>query len=222
MTLLEAVKSSNEKYVYIHFFQGSDLPIKCNKEIQEFFEKNEGREFVSIEYGREKMAENKCQYYHLFCHNRFFRKNRAVKAVNFGLLAIQKKMGIKKNTDINLYQGSALFSITPQFAAYLLERKNEIRSRFRFALAADECFIQSMIMKSPFKNCLYVKDGSPINARLIDRTRPDGKNSPHIWRDNELEFLLEQPEELCFSRKFDVSIAPNVVEQLKESCSELL
>ena len=56
------------------------------------------------------------------------------------------------NLDIELYQGSALFSITGEFAKYLLSKKDEIYHRFRYSLAADECFIQTIAMKSPFKD----------------------------------------------------------------------
>lgn len=217
--LLKNVINERNEYAYIHFFQGSDLPIKSQCAIRDFCEKHDGKEFVSVELGRKKMAENKCHYYHFFCHNRFFRKNRMVKALNFGLVAIQKALKIQHNTDVEVYQGSALFSITPAFASYLVEHEQEIRQRFRFALAADECFIQTMIMKSPFKEYLYLDaNGESLNARLIDRTRPDGKNSPHIWRDDELKYVLSQPEEMCFARKFDSKIAPHIVESIREKC----
>lgn len=49
------------------------------------------------------------------------------------------------------------------------------------------------------------------NARLIDRTRPDGKNFPHIWRGDELGFITSQPKEMCFAKKFDARVAPNVI-----------
>ena len=220
LELLERVCSADEQYEYIHFFQGSDLPIKSKDEIRAFFDRNRGKEFVSIEYERTAMANNKCRYYHLFCHNRYFRKNRLVKLLNFGCVAIQKALGICKNTDIPLLQGSALFSITPQFAEYLIDHKDEIRRRFRFSLAADECFIQTMIMNSPFRERLFINEqGKTCNARLIDRTRPDGKNSPHVWRDDEMAYIEGQPAEMCFARKFDTQIAAGIVDELRNKYS---
>ena len=220
LELLECACSADEQYEYIHFLQGSDLPIKSKDEIRAFFEDNQGKQFISIEYERTTMADNKCRYYHLFCHNRFFRKNRFIKFLNFGCVEIQKVLGICKNTDISLYQGSALFSITPQFAEYLINHKDEIRRRFKFSLAADECFIQTMIMDSPFREQLYIHArGKTCNARLIDRTRPDGKNSPHVWRDDEIAFIEAQPAEMCFARKFDTRIAAGIVDELRNKYS---
>lgn len=217
MYLLKQVIEAGTQYEHIHFLQGADLPIKTQEDIHQFFGMHTEKEFVSIEYDRKKMAENKCRYIHLFCHNRFFRKNRLIKAINFGLVALQKTFGISVNKDIEFYQGSALFSITPQFAEYLVNQEREIKRIFRFSLAADECFIQTMLLRSYFRDNVYIDaDGKPSNARLIDRTRPDGKNSPHIWRDNELETIRKQPVDICFSRKFNSEVAPIIVKAIYE------
>lgn len=206
---------SDTQYEYIHFFQGADLPIKTQEEIHQFFGIHKGKEFVSIEYDRKKMAENKCHYIHLLCHNRFFRKNRLIKVVNFGFIVLQKAFNIRVNKEIEFYQGSALFSITPQFAEYLVNREGEIKRIFRFSLAADECFIQTMLLRSRFRDNVYINaEGKTSNARLIDRTRPDGKNSPHIWRDDEFETIKQQSEDVCFSRKFDSVLAPEIVKEI--------
>lgn len=216
LKLLEMAISSGEMYEYFHFFQGSDLPIKTQDEIHSFFKNVSGQEFINIDKGRCKMAQNKCWYYHLFCHNRFYRKNKLMKALNFFFVYIQKILHIKHNVDIELYQGSALFSITRKFAVYLLSKKEEIEKRFRYSLAADECFIQSMVMCSPFKDSIRdIDKQNSSNARLIDRTRPDGKNSPHVWRKEELNYLLKQPVDICFARKFDEGVDKEIVEMIE-------
>lgn len=140
-----------------------------------------------------------------------------MKALNFGLIWIQEKCGLKVNTDIELYQGSVLFSITFNFAQYLIENREKIRKRFRFLLAADELFIQSIIMDSPYREKLcYLPNGNTSNARLIDRTRPDGKNSPHTWRTSEFDYLVSQPKEICFARKFNENVDFVIVEKIAE------
>ena len=216
LKLLEKAICSGELYEYFHFFQGSDLPIKTQDEIHSFFESVSGQEFINIDKERSKMAQNKCWYYHFFCHNRFYRKNKLMKALNFFFVYVQKFFHIKHNIDIELYQGSALFSITRKFAIYLLSKKEEIKKRFRYSLAADECFIQSIAMRSPFKNSIRdIDKTNTSNARLIDRTRPDGKNSPHVWRKEELGYLLKQPVDICFARKFDECIDKEIVELIE-------
>ena len=215
LNLLEKALSNNNEYQYLHFLQGSDLPIRSQDEIHDFFNKNNGKEFVQIEYPRKEMANRKAWYRHFFCHNRYFRKNRFVKMLNFGLVEVQKIFHIKKNTDIELYQGSALFSITGKCAKYILLRKDEIHKRFHLSLAADEVFMQTMLMESEFKErvCDVDKEYSE-NARLIDRTRPDGKNSPHIWRKEEFETLINADKNKMFARKFDEKTDIDIVEKI--------
>lgn len=213
--LICCANHSEVNYDYIHFMQGSDLPIKPQDEIHHFFEKFSGYEFVSVEKSRKGMAENKAWYRHYFCHNRFFRKNKVVKALNFTLVAFQKMLGLQINRDISLWQGSALFSITGECAKYIETMIPEIRKRFRYSLAADEVFLQTILMNSSWKNQIWgIESAVSSNARMIDRTRPDGKNSPHIWRMEELENLLSLPEEYCFARKFDEKVDLKIVENL--------
>lgn len=215
LDLLRAANNAKEDYEYLHFFQGSDLPIKSQDEIHRYFYEHAGLQFVSIEKKRKTMAENKAWYRHYFCHNRYFRKNKLVKAANFGLVYLQKLLHIRKNTDIDLWQGSALFSITGDCARYLADMEPVIYKRFRHALAADEVFVQSILMASDYRE--WIKDiekETTSNARLIDRDRPDGKNSPHVWRRDEVDYILSQPDGVLFARKFDESVDLETAQQI--------
>ena len=209
------VANQSEDYGYIHFMQGSDIPIKSQDEIHRYFLENDGYQFVQVEKNRSEMARRKSWYRHYFCHNRYFRTNKFVKALNFGVVFLQKVLKIRKNTDIDLYQGSALFSITGECARYVQSMEADIHKRFRFSLAADEVFLQSVLMNSHYKSKIKnVYDTVTSNARLIDRTRPDGKNSPHIWRKEELENILNQPDDFCFARKFDENVDFEIVKSI--------
>ena len=130
-------------------------------------------------------------------------------------MLIQKIFHIRKNKDIDLYQGSALFSITADCAEYVQAAEAEIRKRFRFSLAADEVFIQTILMNSRYKEKIKnISETVSSNARLIDRTRPDGKNSPHVWRNNELDYILSRSGAFCFARKFDENIDLEIAENI--------
>ncbi len=179
-------------------------------------------EFVEIDRSRDAMACRKAWYRHYFCHNRFFRKNRFVKMMNFGLMEIQKFLRIRKNTDIELYHGSGLYSITGECAKYVLSREREICKRFRWTLAGDEVFMQTILMSSEYRNRIYnIQTPMSENARLIDRTRPDGKNSPHVWRISDFSFFLNKPENKMFARKFDQNKDMEIVEALyREICNK--
>lgn len=218
LKLISIVNRSGIEYDYLHFFQGADLPIKTQDEIHKYFEDNNGYEFVSVEKDRSLMAQNKAWYRHFFCHNRFFRKSKFMKSLNFGLVYVQKLLHIRKNLDIDLYQGSALFSITGGCARYIETQTSNIHKRFRYSLAADEVFLQTILMNSFYRNNIKdVEKRTSSNARMIDRTRPDGKNSPHTWRKSEGEFLLSLPREYCFARKFEEKIDYEIVEKIYHS-----
>ena len=207
LNLIKAANSRGEEYFYLHFFQGSDLPIKSQDQIHSYFEQNNGYEFVMIDTPNKNMAQNKAWYRHYFCHNRYFRKNKFIKVLNFGLVYLQKFFRIRKNKDIELYQGSALFSITGNCAKFVEEEIPQIRKRFKHSLAADEVFLQTILMASEYGSKIKNVDQSvSCNARMIDRTRPDGKNSPHVWRREEVDYLLSLPDGFCFARKFDEKI----------------
>lgn len=97
--LIAAATNNSISYEYFHFLQGSDLPIKSQNQIHDFFRKSNGLEFISVEKNRTYMANNKCQFYHFFCHNKFFRRNKLVKVLNFTIVYLQKVLGIKHNLD---------------------------------------------------------------------------------------------------------------------------
>ena len=215
LCLMEEALSSGVEYSYLHFMQGSDLPIKSQDSIHKYFEENAGYEFVSVEKSRTAMAQNKSWYRHYFCHNRYFRTKKVVKYLNFGLVKLQKMLHIRKNKDIALYQGSALFSITAPCAMFVLSKKEEIHRRFRYSLAADEVFLQTILMASEYAAKIKsIECETSENARLIDRTRPDGKNSPHIWRSEELSTLISDCPDKMFARKFDERVDFQVVEEI--------
>lgn len=81
---------------------------------------------------------------------------------------------------------------------YLL-RKKVIRRQYRFALCADEIFIQTVVMSSPFKenieNC----------KRLIDWNR----GAPYVFRSDDKERLLTSND--LFARKFDSRIDDDII-----------
>ena len=222
LTLLEKAIESGERYAYLHFLQNSDLPVKSNEDILEFFAEHQGKEFVNIKKDSSAWAEKCCRYRYFFCHNRYYRTNKLLKGLNLFCAKLQQCLGVKHNTDISIYYGSALFSITLPFAKYLVENKKEIRRRFRWALAPDEKFVQTMLMNSPFADNLAGKDEeSTPNGMLIDWTRDRKKNSPHVWRNDELDYLLTRPNGFCYARKFMEDVDMDVVRGIeKHFCKE--
>lgn len=57
------------------------------------------------------------------------------------------------------------------------------------------------------------------NARFIDRTRPDKKNSPHVFTMDDYEQIITTNEGICFARKFsedkDIEIVKKIHDYVK-------
>lgn len=65
LSMLE--KSVREGYDYYHFLSGADLPIKSNETIQQFFEENNGKEFIhfgTLQYQQD--IQQRFNVYHFF------------------------------------------------------------------------------------------------------------------------------------------------------------
>lgn len=216
LSLIQEVIRSGEKYSYLHFLQNSDLPIKTNKEILNYFETNNGKEFVNIEWESDVWAERCCKYRYVFSHNRFYRTNRILNVANIALARLQELVGIECNAGIKFYYGSALFSITLPFAKYIDSKRHSIRKIFRWTLAPDEKFIQTILMNSPFAGNLVKKSNkNSSNAMLIDWGRERQKNSPHVWRMSEYDYLMSRPENGCYARKFMASVDMDIVRAIE-------
>lgn len=199
--LIEAACKADD-YGYLHLFQGVDLPIKTQDHIHRFFDEHQGTEFVNIGFDDHRWFR-KCRYHNFFAQNRFYRHNIFLKLLNYGVVYTERALHISVNKDITLYHGSGLFSITGEFARYVVDHKDEIKRRYKYSLAADDVFIHTLLMASPFKGrLLYLDEANTSNARLIDRTLPHKRNSPHVWELSDKDIILNQPEHMCFSRKF--------------------
>jgi len=205
--------SSKIGYDYYHFFQGSDFPVKTKDYVDCFFATiNQGTQFINIYIS--DFAKTKCSYYHFFTNNRWYRKNLLVKAANKVFLIFQKLFHIKRNQDITLYTGSALASLTHDCVMFVLSKRAEIRQRFRYSLAADEVFLQTIIGNSIFKDHIY-KFGRTTNSnvRLIDWDRR-ADNSPYTFKSEDFNALIHADDDICFARKFDESVDMEVVRKL--------
>lgn len=216
--LLLYEKSSKKEYDYYHYIQGSDFPLKTCEDVDRFFEKNSGKQFINIY--QNDFSKTKCGYYHFFVDNKYYRNNYLVKAVNKLCLYVQKVLKVQRNSDIELYCGSAMTSLTHDCVKYILAKKDEIKRRFDYTLAADEVFLQTMIAKSSYKDQIYkFENSSSANVRLIDWGRREG-NSPYTFGVEDYEQLINVDEDICFARKFDESVDLEIVLRLYERLSK--
>lgn len=196
LLLKEAVKT---EHAYYHLLSGVDLPLKSQDEIHAFFAKNYGKEYISIDNKvdcDDELAERVKYYY--FLQDQIGRNPGKIPAllwhIQYGSLALQKGLGICriKDSTPQLYKGANWFSITHAMAIYLLSQEKRIRNLFGCGICADEFFLQTIAMESPFcdrivGDCLRYTDWK--------------RGKPYTFRNDDYDELMHSCK--LFARKFD-------------------
>lgn len=212
-TLCLLKEASKQKYDYMHFISGVDLPIKSKDEIFTFFETHRGEEFVEV-----KGEEIEPQYLERIRRHTVFRDITQIKAlyrVDSLIHVIERLLKIdrlKGNPSTKFLYGSNWFSITYAFAQYVLQQEAWIDKTFSQSLCADELFIQTLLENSAFK--ANITRESCMNARKIDF----GRGNPYVWRQADFDELIHS--NALFARKFDENIDNVIINQIYEYCLE--
>lgn len=213
MLLLEsAVKNENpnKPYSYYHLISGVDLPIKSNNEIHSFFDESSGKEF--IHFSQNEAADssvNRIKYYHLFRK----RRNLFYKILAQAALCVQKLLGVNrlKDKDISVQKGCNWFSITGPLAHYIVDNMGKYEKLFRLSYCADEVFIQTALLNSPFKDNLYMPNCNNNHlacARLIDWER----GNPYVFKKEDYSLIKASPAMLA--RKFDLNTDSQIIDMV--------
>ena len=218
-------KAYQQKYDYYHLISGADLPLKSNRKIDAFFEKNQGKEFILYDNGKlmnDPEISRRTRYYHYLQNyrrrysqkwkNEFFTFCERISLVVQIVLHVNRV----KNLDWIVKYGSQWVSITNDLVAELLIQKEKITKVFSCTNCADELFVQTVAYNCGFKDKIYCSvNGMTENVRFIDWTR--GKNgNPYTFRIQDYQSL--QMNKNLFARKFSESIDKEIIQSI---CSEL-
>ncbi len=212
---------ANGPYQYYHLISGSDLPIKNQDYILDFYDKNSGKEFVEYQIpGKflDKEYYERIKYYHVF--SKHYRSGN--KAKDYFFIGIEyfcifwqwifRVNRIPKN--FTWARGSQWFDITDELAAYILEKREWIMHQFRMTRAADESFLPLLVHNSKFVDRLYRKtfDGDMhANMRFIDWSRGD----PYLFTSKDFDDLMTS--DFLFARKFDEKKDADIIKKIAEA-----
>lgn len=209
---------SVQQYQYYHLLSGQDLPLKPQNAIHDFFDRHDGKEFVHFQSPQfdSTGGRGRVRYYHLF-QERFGRRVSAfpLRFINSASFFCQKCIGINRNRDVDFYLGAQWFSITDGFARYVVAHEAWVKRVFHYTLCADEIFLQTLLMGSPYKENRYrepMDDDYHAIMRRIDWKRGD----PYVFRMSDRQELTET--DLLFCRKFDPNVDPDIIQSVKEYC----
>lgn len=203
LRLLKA--AAPQHYRYYHLISGQDLPLKTQDEIHAFFRQNDGKNFLEFDAQANQTGSflYRVQYYHLF-QNRVGRNQdrlaRLLKGVQRRSIRLQKQLRLRRRQHIPPYKGTNWFSITDGMAGYVLSREKLIRRQFYFSICADEVFLHSIAMASPYRDSI-VDDC----LRAIDWQR----GNPYTFRAEDVPGLLQCGK--LFARKLDCDVDARAV-----------
>jgi len=209
--LKEAVKTSHS---YYHLLSGMDLPIKSNDTICRFFEDNAGKEFLDC-WKLEEHTLKRVNYWSPFPEgNRFFLTNM----LNHAAKSVLKALHIRKNADVTFHQCSQWFSITEDFARYIVDNSAWVEKTFSHTSVCDELLVATLLFRSPYKDNLFCAEESDShkitlgNLRLIDWSRGGSIRHPWTFTANDLEMLKNAPH--LWARKFDERVDSKIIDEV--------
>ncbi|MBC5659384.1 glycosyl transferase [Anaerosacchariphilus sp. NSJ-68] len=203
LTLLRA--ASREHYLYYHLLSGSDLPLKSQEQIHTFFDTWSGKEFLAFDSLPVPVSvTERISLWHFFRESRF----PLAEPLDHLLTLIQRLLHVNrlKKETFSVRKGPNWFSITDNFAQYVLQQEDWIQAHFRRSVCADELFLQTLAVNSPFRPHIYDEEGrtgSMANLRYVDWEGGNG-NSPRTFQETDRDMLLAQPH--LFARKFERDI----------------
>ncbi len=216
LLLLEAAIKNG--YQYYHLLSGVDFPLKDQNTIHQYFE-NEDREYISCHLDGENGDHYlyKIRYYYPLL--RFVGKGqfegpgrkkafmRWLLRQQWKFLEYQQKHNVDrtgKNEGITFYKGDQWFSITYEFAKYVVSQKKQIIDLYRFTNTPDEFFIPTLAMNSRFaervNNC---------SLRKIDWKRGE----PYTFTEEDYDELIDS--DAFFARKISYDEHPLLVNRIR-------
>ena len=149
-------------------------------------------------------------YYHLFRKKRnFFTKILAQIAFRLQVLFRVDRL---KGQNLVVQKGTNWFSITGDFAQYIVGQADRVEQLFTYSYCGDEVFVQTMLVNSPFAANLYMpncNNDQMACARLIDWER----GNPYVFRMADYDEIMQSPA--MFARKFSMQTDPEIVKAIQ-------
>lgn len=212
LILLEAA-TMNGYYDYYHLLSGQDIPIKSSDYIKNFFVKNKGKEFISFDK-KEFSEYDRVQYFYPLQEVVGRNRKSFLGRIAAILTVFQKIFNLKRNYKIEYQKGANWFSITDDFARYVIKKKSWIKDVFSNTVCCDEVFLQTIVINSKFKEHIYqyamTKNTEEAAMRLVDWKR----GGPYVFKREDYQELVKS--EMLFARKFDYSQDSDIIKRLFE------
>ena len=216
-----AIKRSHD---YYHILSGVDLPLCSVRKMNEFFEKNAGKEFIGISKNWADSDIVKMRYSKYYFLQDYIGKNKKNPLYYISRLfaRIQSKINsIDRSNKYNMkfYGGPVWFSITEDSAKWIVSRSDFIKKIFKNTYCCDEIFSQTILMNSPFAGNIYKYsvDNCYESCRRYVRFEAESPKTLDIEDYNQL-----MNSNYLFARKFGTITESQreLIKKIKEKCME--
>ena len=194
-------------YNYYHLLSGSDLPIKSQNEIQHFFEKHAGKEFIGFS---PTLATHRifCKHFmpkHLRTRNPFISH---IRQCFINTQKIWQKVFPKKYS-FELKKGTNWVSVTNEFVEEMLKHKDYILENFKYTKSLDEFYKQTIAYNTRFRDRIYNYNNEFASClRLIDWYR----GGPYTWQLKDFNEI--QYSDKLFCRKIDDEVLTQYITKM--------
>jgi hypothetical protein len=198
---IKEIIATGIQYDFINFLSGQDYPIKTADYINNFFEENRGKEFLSFRDIKNDWQEGliRMEKYYLSGYS-FKGKHRIEDLIN----RIMPKRKLPNN--LHPYGKSMFWMLSPATAMYVVntvEGDNRLKDFFWLCWASDEFVFQTILMNSPLKDKIINN-----NYRYIDWSA--GGANPKILDESDAENIAAS--DALFARKFDMVNSPDILD----------
>ena len=196
--LLSAALEGGE-YSYFHLISGVDLPLKGPDDIYDCFDGRNGEQFVEMW----KMSGDEQERMHhpsLMPEFNRFVLARLVKKAWTALVGRH----VRINGDVAFYKAATWFSVTEDFARYVVDERDMIWERFRRLDNCDEQFVGSVAMWGGFE-ARIAPEG---NLRYVDWSC--GGRHPRILTMEDRDRLVSS--DALWARKFDSRVDNDMID----------
>lgn len=198
---------------YYHLLSGMDLPLHDMDYIDDFFSCHQGKEFVHFTESGESVTPQTLKRLSIWYPlqnilGRYAGPFNRILGLMECLLRVNR---LKKYPDTIIGKGAQWFSITQDFARYVVNIWPNIKRMFSQTLCPDEIFLQTILLNSPYLENIYhpqPDDDYRAIMRLIDWKR----GNPYVYRNDDYEKLISSP--LLFARKFDQRVDDKIISRL--------
>lgn len=217
MLLQTAVKYKH--FQYYHLLSAEDLPIKSQDEIHSFFDDASKKQYEFVHFDSNDGEKYRDRIYYYYLYTDLVGRNRNIvskilRNLQFILLNVQKRLKVKRNIDFQIMKGAEWFSITNEFAEYIIERKTWIKKKFNYTFCGDEIFIQTILFNSPFVDKLY-QASFDNSYRQIVRYIDWERGGPYVFREEDFNQLINYNDAM-FARKFQYAVDSKIIDNLRE------